>query len=99
MIDTERVSDSFTITSSQNEKNSKPDAMRCIIMLLPVEYDLPESFVKLREISSNVDYVKSRLLEHVTGVCNSSVERTCIYSKRKGSCLTTWTLCVLFESM
>ena len=74
MIDTERVSDSFTITSSQNEKNSKPDAMRCIIMLLPVEYDLPESFVKLREISSNVDYVKSRLLEHVTGVYNKSIE-------------------------
>ena len=62
LIDTERVSDSFTTTSSQNEKNSKPDAMRCIIMLLPVEYDLPESFVKLRKISSNVDYVKSRLL-------------------------------------
>ena len=49
--------------------------MRCIIMLLPVEYDLPESFVKLRKISSNVDYVKSRLLEYVTGVYKKSIEK------------------------
>jgi len=72
-IDTERVSDSFRITSSQNEKLSKPDAMKDIIMLLPVEYTLSESFVKLRGTSSNVNYVKSRLFEYVTGVYNSSV--------------------------
>jgi len=76
-IDTERVSDSFRITSSQNEKLSKPDAMKDIIMLLPVEYNLAESFVKLRGTSSNVNYVKSRLLEYVTGVYNSSVDLDC----------------------
>ena len=85
-IDTERVSDSTIITSSQNEKISKSDAIKNIIMLLPVEYNLVELFVNFRGTSSNMNYVNSRLLEYVTCVYNSSVERTCIYSKRKGSC-------------
>lgn len=48
--------------------------MKDIIMLLPVEYNLAESFIKLRGNSSNVNYVKSRLPEYVTGVYNSSVD-------------------------
>ena len=48
--------------------------MKDIIMLLPVEYNLAESFVKLKGNSSNVNYVKSRLHEYVTGVYNSSVD-------------------------
>ena len=47
--------------------------MKDIIMLLPVEYNLAETFVKLRRNSSNANYVKSRLLEYVTGVYNSSI--------------------------
>ena len=50
-IDTERVSDSIIITSSQNEKISKSDAIKNIIMLLPDEYNLVELFVKFRGTS------------------------------------------------
>ena len=50
-IDTERVSDSIIITSSQNEKISKSDAIEKIIMLLPDEYNLVDLFVKFRGTS------------------------------------------------
>ena len=42
LIDTERVSDNFRITSSQMEKLYKPNGMKNIIMFLPVEYNLVE---------------------------------------------------------
>ena len=48
--------------------------MKDIIMLLPVEHNLAESFVKLKGNSSNVNYIKSRLPEYVTSVYNSSVD-------------------------